>query len=164
MKAYGCGGHPLADIAKIDPKADLDAADAAIRAHFPGAGHDRNGHAWEVTLSHPLFVHAQLTWANAKGGLLEDVHLYPVGHYHGEVQLDVTRIAKCLNGVLGPGKETVTDYAKGKRSVDWSPKGGSRVYAGDWGLNITIRDRWTQGSAQTSPMLTSVIAALESCK
>lgn len=162
VAAYACGGHPLKELARLDLEVDIDGAQKMIRARFPGASREQSGTYYRITLSHPLFTEASLSWANEKGGKATTLWLNPRGLYSGEGRLDVGKVAACLRAVAGEGKESVTDYAKGERSFDWDLS-WVRMSATRHQLLLTLRSPWVKAPPPPA-RFTALVEALDACR
>lgn len=108
-------GYPCAKLAVFDPATPLESANAALRRSFPGVI-AQSPTSYVIAIDHPLFFSVDFSWANAANGALTSVSFNETLAYAS----GRSRLVSCLTNELGAPKETVTDYAKGKKDYEFT--------------------------------------------
>jgi hypothetical protein len=152
-------GHPLGDLAKLDPGTVVDQAEAHVRSLFPGAAATQSSALEiEVLSSHPWFGSATLSWENAENAELSELKLW---HPPGSDQLtDTGKIVRCLQPVLGKPEESITDHLKKERSYLWPGTDYWKDGANMGGNNVWFR---MPGGSKSKRRLAAIVSALDAC-
>lgn len=157
------GGHPVAALGKLDPSANIDESEAAVKSLFPGAVRrlfiDLD---YKVALDHPWYGEAQLAWKNKKGARLAEISLDPPPGANNKFA-DQKAVDDCVTAAFGkPKRESEGQHVGGSRDTTWNPAGGGSIRVYEHMLVITLRD-----SPFSSPMSEATfhktIDALDRC-
>lgn len=134
------GGKPIVELAKLDPDVDVDGAQKAVVAIFPGATVQKAGGLdFTVPLDHPVWREVELSWPNEKAAKLQRMYFRPQGQ---KVKAQA-QLAKCFEKALGTTARTMESDHLAKK-VDYLfdlPNGGElRLY--DHMLMLTVHAWW----------------------
>lgn len=152
-------GYPLSTLTRIPFDLDVTKAEAEVHRLAPNAITDGARH--RLSIDHPLFENATLSWANQPGGRWTSAVLYfPV-----ELALQATldRVATCLAPVVGEPKKLVSDHLAGTYRLQYAARGGHPwMDVGSHG--VQIYPHYTFGEPGTASGLTAVVTALSACE
>jgi hypothetical protein len=163
LRDYLGYGYPLGDLAKVDLDSDIDNADAAIKAVFPGGVRrlmiDLD---YKVAIDHPLYGDMDLGWKNKKGAKLADVSIRPPTGTNNKWP-NQSALEACVEGALGkPTRVSEGSHLAGSRDTTWRPAAGGEVRVYDHLLVITLRDS-PFSKPMTKDVWLKVVSALEAC-
>lgn len=156
-------GYTLQAIAAVDPSIDVDHAQSAMAPLFPGAASEvMIGLRFTLAVDHPWYGEAELTWANAKGGTLQEMMLRPPPQNDNKFtsQADVEA---CVQAALGkPSHVYEGDHLKGDHSTEWHPAEGGSVRVYEHMVDITLESPFSSKKMSRAGW-THVVNALDAC-
>jgi hypothetical protein len=156
-------GYSLQSIGAIDPTIDVDHAQATVGPQFPGASSEVSiGLRFTMAVDHPWYGEAELTWANAKGGTLEEAMLRPPPQNENKFtsQADVEA---CVQAAYGkPYRVYEGDHLKGDHSTEWHPPEGGEVRVYEHMVDVTLSSPFTP-KKMTRAGWTHAMSTLDAC-
>lgn len=156
-------GYTLQSIAGVDPGIDVDHVQAAMAPLFQGAASEvMIGLRFTVAVDHPWYGEAELTWANAKGGTLQEAMLRPPPQSDNKFasQADVEA---CVQTALGkPSHVYEGDHLKGDHSTEWHPAEGGSVRVYEHMVDVTLQSPFASKKMSRAGW-THVLGALDAC-